>query len=345
MAATYEQAGVSIDRGDRLVERIAPLAAATARNGVLSSIGGFASRFALDLARYPNPVLVSSTDGVGTKLAVAKAMGRFETIGIDLVAMCVDDLVCVGAEPLFLLDYLAVGALDEAVAERIVEGIANGCTIAGCALVGGETAEHPGVMADDDVDVAGFCVGVVQAGEELGAERVKEGDLLVGLHSPGLRANGYSLARHVFLTTAGRSLDAPAWEGAERSLGDELLVPSVIYAKPVVATVRALGVERIHAAAHVTGGGIAGNLSRVLPAHLDALIDQHTWVRPRIFDEIARIGEVDETEMARTFNLGIGMILVVRDDSANDALDSLHDAGLDASLIGEVVHGSGRVRC
>ncbi|MGH8981688.1 MAG: phosphoribosylformylglycinamidine cyclo-ligase, partial [Acidimicrobiales bacterium] len=228
--ATYAATGVDLAAADEAVARIAAAVASTTRPGVLGSIGGFAGRFALDTARYRRPVLVSSTDGVGTKMLVAKATGRYDTVGIDLVAMCVDDVVCTGAEPLFLLDYVAIGRLDPGRLEAIVRGVAEGCRQAGCALVGGETAEHPDAMAPDDVDLAGFALGAVEAGEELGPERVSPGDVLVGLPSPGLRSNGYTLARHVLLGRAGLSLDAPAWEGASHTLADELLQPSVIYA-------------------------------------------------------------------------------------------------------------------
>ncbi len=342
--ATYEAAGVSIDAAERVVDAIGPLAASTKRSGVLGAIGGFAGRFALDLERYPSPVLVSSTDGVGTKLAIAKAMGLYETIGIDLVAMCVDDLVCVGAEPLFLLDYIAIGVLDPDHVVKVVKGIAQGCRLAGCALIGGETAEHPGVMGKDDLDVAGFCVGVIQSGEELGPERVKDGDLLVGLVSPGLRSNGYSLARHVLLTRGGRDLFAPAWKRATRSLGEELLVPSVIYAQSVLSALAVLGNEKIHAIAHITGGGIPGNLSRVLPPNRDALVDLETFQVPRIFEEIQEAGDIELEEMLRTFNMGIGMVMVVAPESAQELLSTLRSAGQEAVLIGEVVAGSGVVR-
>ena len=264
--ATYAARGRRHRRGGR-GRRADPRAwsASTARPEVLAGIGGFAGQFALDPGRYREPVLVSSTDGVGTKVLVAKAAGRYDTIGIDLVAMCVDDLVCTGAEPLFLLDYLAVGKLVPERVETVVSGVAEGCRQAGCALLGGETAEHPGAMGPDEFDLAGFAVGVVERDERLGPERVRVGDALVGLASPGLRSNGYTLARHVCFERAGRGLDDPAWDGADRSVADELLRPSVIYAPAILA---ALGVApgAVHACAHITGGGIAGNVPRLLPA-------------------------------------------------------------------------------
>ncbi len=343
--ATYAAAGVDLRAGDEAVRRIEDVVASTARAGVLGGIGAFAALFALDTARYPHPVLVSSTDGVGTKMLVAQATGRFGTIGVDLVAMCVDDVVCAGAEPLFLLDYVAVGKLDPGRVEALVAGIAEGCRAAGCALVGGETAEHPGAMGADDVDLAGFSVGVVEAGHELGPHRVALGDLLVGLPSPGLRSNGYTLARHVLLERAGLPLDGPAWQGASHSLADELLRPSVIYSPAVLAALRARPTA-VHACAHVTGGGIPGNLARVLPAGADARLDRSAWRTPRIFSEISRLGGVAEEEMARVFNLGLGMVLVVdraQADAVVGALRAVPDVP-PAAVVGEVVAGSGVVQ-
>lgn len=337
---TYRQAGVDIAAGEAAVARIAPLAASTARPEVLGGIGGFGGRFALAPDRYRQPVLVATTDGVGTKLQLARAVGRFDTVGIDLVAMCVDDLVCVGAEPLFLLDYLAVGRLDPDQVEQVVTGIAAGCRQAGCALLGGEMAEHPGGLADGDLDIAGFAVGVVEADAQLGPARVRPGDVLVGLSSPGLRSNGYSLARRVLVDGAGGDLAAPAWPGAGRSLGDELLLPSVVYAPTVLAAVGAVGPGGVHAAAHITGGGIPGNLSRVLPAGCGAEVTLGRWPVPRIFDEIRRAGPVDDDEMAQVFNLGIGMVLVVAEDAVPDVVALSTEAGHDATEIGRVVAGA-----
>lgn len=354
--ATYAEAGVDLAAADEAVARIAAAVASTSRPGVRGSIGGFAGRFALDTDRYRHPVLVSSTDGVGTKMLVAKATGRYDTVGIDLVAMCVDDVVCTGAEPLFLLDYVAIGRLVPSRLEAIVRGVAEGCRQAGCALVGGETAEHPDAMAPDDVDLAGFALGVVEAGEELGPELVQPGDVLVGLPSPGLRSNGYTLARHVLLTRAGLPLDGPAWQGASHTLADELLRPSVVYAPSVLAAARA----GAHACAHITGGGIPGNLSRVLAPGTAARLDRRTWEVPRIFSEIARLGSVADDEMARVFNLGLGMVLVVPPDALGAVLGSLDSLGapdaragapeetpggvpLGARVVGEIVAGDGEV--
>lgn len=340
---SYRQAGVDIAAGDAAVARIAPLAASTTRPEVLGAIGGFGGRFALDLGRHRRPVLVATTDGVGTKLQVARAVGRLDTVGLDLVAMCVDDLVCVGAEPLFLLDYLAVGRLDPDQVEQVVGGIAAGCRQAGCALLGGEMAEHPGGLAAGDLDIAGFAVGVVEADAQLGPALVRPGDVLLGLASPGLRSNGYSLARRVLLEDGDRPLDGPAWPGAPRTLGDELLVPSVIYAPAVLAALRAVGTGALHAAAHVTGGGIPGNLVRVLPAGTGAEVALGRWPVPRIFDEIRRAGPVTDEEMADVFNLGVGMVLVVDPEAADEVAAVVAEAGHDATDIGRVVDGASGV--
>jgi phosphoribosylformylglycinamidine cyclo-ligase len=329
--ATYAGAGVDIAAGDAAVERLRSL---------VSDLGGFGGQFPLDLSRYAHPVLVASTDGVGTKLVVARDTGRYDTVGIDLVAMCVDDLVCVGAEPLFVLDYIATGKVDADRIATVVSGVHEGCRQAGCALIGGETAEHAAVMAPDELDLAGFSVGVVEQGTQLGPARVRAGDAVVGLPSPGLRSNGYTLARHVLLERAGLDLDAPAWEGAGHSVADELLRPSVIYTPAVLAVRGALG-DALHACAHITGGGIVGNLPRALPESLGALLDRTTWEEPRVFAEIERLGAVEEGEMDRVFNRGIGMTLVVDGGRADEALAVLQGAGQPSSVIGAVVDGAG----
>jgi phosphoribosylformylglycinamidine cyclo-ligase len=338
---TYERAGVSIGAGERAVERIKDKVRATFRREVIGDIGGFGGLFALDKSRYRDPVLVASTDGVGTKALIAQATGRFDTIGIDLVAMCVDDLVCQGAEPLFFLDYVAVGRLDPDHIEAIVGGVAEGCREAGCALIGGEMAEHPGAMEPGEFDLVGFAVGVVERDRIITGEHISPGDVLIGLPSPGLRSNGYSMARRVLLDLAGRSLDDPAFEGSPGTLADELLRPSVIYApalRHLLQKVDVLGV------AHITGGGIIGNVARVLPNDLDAVVHQSTWEVPRIFGEIQRAGEVSPDEMARVFNLGIGMVVVVSQRDRERALDVLRAEGHRAVDIGGVVSGAGTVR-
>jgi len=340
-ALTYAEAGVDITAGEDAVKRIKEHVRSTYRPEVIGDIGGFGGLFAFPQDRYKNPVLVSSTDGVGTKALVAKAAGRFDTIGIDLVAMCVDDLVCQGAEPLFFLDYIAVGKLDPDHIDQLVAGVAEGCRQAGCAIVGGEMAEHPGAMDPGEFDLVGFAVGVVERDRIITGEHVRPGDVLIGLPSPGLRSNGYSLARKVFFDVAKRDLDAPAYEGASRSLADELLEPSIIYAPAISALLRAVDVRAI---AHITGGGILGNLVRVLPPHADALVDQRQWEAPRIFDEMARIGGISPEEMAKTFNLGLGMIVVVPRAEVFKTLDVLRSRGhRGAAEVGEIVEGRGAV--
>jgi phosphoribosylformylglycinamidine cyclo-ligase len=338
--ATYEDAGVSVAAGETAVERIRGLAASTSRPEVIGSLGGFAGAFAFDAARYEAPVLVASTDGVGTKAILATATGNYETIGIDLVAMCVDDLVCTGAEPLFLLDYVVTGKLDPDQMERLVSGVADGCRQASCALLGGEMAEHPRTTNVGEFDLAGFAVGVVDRAEMLGPARVERGDVLVGLHSPGLRSNGYTLARLVLLERAGRLLQSSAYEGADHTLADELLRPSVVYAPAVLEALRR---AEVHAAAHITGGGIAHNLERALPAHCDAVVELTKIEVPRIFSEIQQLGNVEDAEMQRVFNLGIGMVLVVASDAVDETLRALERAGRRAVVVGRVVEGAGCV--
>jgi phosphoribosylformylglycinamidine cyclo-ligase len=341
MGETYEAAGVDIAAGEEAVDRIKAKVRSTFRPEVIGDIGGFGGLFAFDKARYKNPVLVSSTDGVGTKALVAQAAGRFATIGLDLVAMCVDDIVCQGAEPLFFLDYIAVGKLDPDHIEQLVEGIAEGCRQAGCALIGGEMAEHPGAMEPGEFDLVGFAVGVAERDQLLTGRHVEEGDLLIGLPSPGLRSNGYSLARRIYFDVAGLGLDDPAWQGADVTVADELLQPSVIYAPAVNAVTRAVDVRAV---AHITGGGLPNNLNRVLPDHLDARVDASTWEPPRVFTELQRLGGVSDDEMAKVFNLGIGMVLVVPPSDAYKALDLLRSQGHRAVEIGQVVQGSGEVQ-
>jgi phosphoribosylformylglycinamidine cyclo-ligase len=338
---TYADAGVDIDAGDRAVELIKDKVRSTYRPEVVGDIGGFGSLFAFAKDRFRDPVLVSSTDGVGTKAYLAHATGRFTTIGVDLVAMVVDDIVCQGAEPLFFLDYIAVGHLDPEHIGDLVEGMAVGCRRAGCALIGGEMAAHPGSMEPGEFDIVGFAVGVVERDRIINGHSIRPGDVLIGLPSPGLRSNGYSLARTVLLERAGLSLDDPAYQGAHHSLGDELLEPSVIYAPGILALHRAVEVRGV---AHITGGGIPGNLSRILPSSVDAVVRRGTWETPRIFTEIQRFGGVSDEEMARVFNLGVGMVVAVPPAEAYRALDVLRGEGFRAFEIGEAVAGEGRVR-
>ena len=339
-ARTYADAGVSIEAGDETVERIKASVDSTFRDGVLGGIGGFSGLFAL-AEKYEEPVLVASADGVGTKLEVARLLGRYDTVGIDLVAMLVDDLVCVGAEPLFVLDYLAVGSLNPQVVEVLVAGIADGCRQAHAALLGGETAEHGGVMKPDDLDVAGFALGVVERRDMMSAERTRDGDVLLGLHSPGLRSNGYTLARKVLVGDPS-SLEQPAYPGATRTLGDELLLPSVIYAPFVLALRQEFGAG-VHAAAHVTGGGIVGNVVRLLANDLDAVIDMNTFATPEIFFEIQRRGPVSAQEMVRVFNCGLGMVVALDPSAAEAAVTLARASGVDASIVGTLRPGARQV--
>ncbi len=341
MGETYAASGVDINAGEQAVDRIKGLVRSTYRPEVVGDIGGFGGMFDMSGLGGTRPLLVSATDGVGTKAMVASAAGRFDTVGIDLVAMCVDDLVCTGAEPLFFLDYISVGRLDPDHIEQLVAGVAEGCRQAGCALVGGEMAEHPGAMADGEFDLVGFAAGVVDADRVITGERVTPGDVLIGLHSPGLRSNGYSLARRLMFEVAGRDIGDPAWDGADSTVGEELLVPSVIYSPSVHA---AIAEADVHSIAHITGGGIPGNLNRVLADTTDAVVDRSSWESPRIFDELARIGSVDAAEMAKTFNLGIGMILVVPASDRDAAIAALAAEGQRFSLIGEITEGTGQVR-
>jgi phosphoribosylformylglycinamidine cyclo-ligase len=340
--ATYASAGVDVAAGEEAVVRLAAALRSVDRPGVLGSIGGFAGRFSLREGGWRDPVLVATTDGVGTKLEVARQADVLSTVGTDLVAMCVDDLVCTGAVPLFLLDYLAVGLLDPERVAALVAGIDAACVEAGCALLGGETAEHPGLMAPDQFDLAGFAVGVVERDDQLGADRVVESDALVALASGGLRSNGYALARHVLFEVAGCRLADPAWAGADRSVQDELLAPSVLYS-PRVHHALSRHPGAIHAIAHVTGGGIAANLARVLPPHLAADLDRSGIEVPPIFAELQRRGGVADEEMARTFNLGVGMVLVVERERAAAVAAAITDQGVLAVVAGTIRRGHGEV--
>ena len=331
--SSYAGAGVDIAAGDRAVELMKAAVKRTDRPETRGGLGGFAGLFALDLEKYPQPVLASSTDGVGTKLVIAQALDRHDTIGVDLVAMVVDDLVVVGAEPLFLTDYIATGKVVPEKIAAIVAGVAEGCVQAGCALVGGETAEHPGVMDPDEYDISGTGVGVVNADAMLGPDRVGPGDVLIALGSSGLHSNGYSLVRHVLLDRGGLALDGTPDGLDGRTLGDELLTPTRIYALDCLALADQCGA---HAFAHITGGGLAGNLARVLPPGVRATVDRATWAPPPIFDLIARTGEVARAELELTFNLGVGMVAVVAAPRAADALALLAARGVPAWELGVI---------
>jgi phosphoribosylformylglycinamidine cyclo-ligase len=334
---SYSGAGVDIEAGDRAVELMKAAVKRTDRPGTVGGLGGFAGLFALDLAKYPQPVLASSTDGVGTKLAIAQALDRHDTIGIDLVAMVVDDLVVVGAEPLLLSDYIATGKVVPEKIATIVSGVAEGCVQAGCALVGGETAEHPGVMHPDDYDISGTGIGVVNADAVLGPERVRPGDVLLALGSSGVHSNGYSLVRHVLLERGGLALDATPELLGGRRLGDELLVPTRIYALDCLALAAECDAR---AFAHITGGGLAGNLARVLPAGVRAVVDRATWAPQPIFELVRATGDVPRAELELTFNLGVGMVAVVPADRRADALALLNARGVPAWELGRIEDAS-----
>jgi phosphoribosylformylglycinamidine cyclo-ligase len=332
---TYADAGVDIDAGNSLVERIKPAAKKTARPGVMAGLGGFGALFDLKGAGYTDPILVAATDGVGTKLRIAIDTGNVDTIGIDLVAMCVNDLVCQGAEPLFFLDYFATGKLELDQATRIIEGIAAGCEASGCALIGGETAEMPGMYHDGDFDLAGFAVGAMERGAELPAD-VQEGDVLLGLASDGVHSNGYSLVRRVVdLSGLAWVDDAPF---ADDTLGAALLAPTRLYVKPALAAVRAGGV---HALAHITGGGLTENIPRVLPDGLGADIDLGAWTLPPVFRWLAETGGMVEAELLKTFNAGIGMVLAVDAAEAAALTTLLTQAGEAVHQLGTVTQNAG----
>lgn len=330
--ASYQTAGVSIEAGETAVELMRSAIARTARPEVLGGVGGFAGLFdAAKLSAYRHPVLATSTDGVGTKVVIAQQLGRYGTIGIDLVGMVVDDLVACGAEPLFMTDYMVFGALRPERAAAIVAGVAEGCVRAGCALIGGETAEHPGHLGPDDFDLAGAATGVVEADGLLGPDRVRAGDAVLALASSGLHSNGYSLVRKV-VAQAGLALDATLPELGQ-PLGEELLTPTAIYTRDCLALAAAC---EVHAFAHITGGGLAGNLARVLPPGAGAVLDRGTWRPPPVFGMLAGRGGVNEPEMERVFNMGVGMAAVVAAADADRALRLLADRGVTAWQLGQV---------
>ncbi|MFP4081058.1 MAG: phosphoribosylformylglycinamidine cyclo-ligase [Ectothiorhodospira sp.] len=333
----YEDAGVSIDAGNTLVERIKPHARRTRRPGVMAGLGSFGALFELPIADYREPVLVSGTDGVGTKLKLAHQLGRHDTIGIDLVGMCVNDIVVQGAEPLFFLDYYATGALEVDTAEEVVQGIADGCAQAGCALVGGETAEMPGMYAAGEYDLAGFAVGIVEKSRILDGSRVTPGDVILGLASSGPHANGYSLIRRLLELTE-KDLDTPC---GETSLGSALMAPTRIYVKPLLAL---LAAHPVHALAHITGGGLLENLPRVLPEGTRACIDPAAWPRPPVFGWLQEAGGIEEGEMLRTFNCGIGMVVILPPEAKDKARALLAAQGVEGFPIGRITAGEGAPR-
>jgi len=326
---TYRDAGVDIDKGNRLVERIKSLTNRTKRAGVLSAVGGFGALFELPLDRYQNPVLVSGTDGVGTKLKLAITAQKHDTIGIDLVAMCVNDIITLGAEPLFFLDYYATGKLELDIAEQVIAGIAKGCELSGAALSGGETAEMPDMYATGEYDLAGFCVGVVEKSKIIDGSQVQAGDALIGIASSGIHSNGYSLVRKI-VERSQISLNSD-FQG--KSLRDVLLEPTRIYVKSLL---KLIDYVPVHALAHITGGGLLDNVPRVLPQGLCAEINTQSWQYPPIFKWLQENGNVEESEMYRTFNCGVGMVVCVPQNHLNSALKCLGDSGENAWLIGRI---------
>jgi len=341
--SAYAAAGVDIEAGDRAVELMKASVARTRRPEVLGGLGGFAGFFdASALARYEHPVLTTSTDGVGTKVAIAQAMGVYDTIGFDLIGMLVDDLVVCGAEPLFVTDYIACGKVYPERIAAIVDGIARGCVAAGAALLGGETAEHPGLLAPDEFDVAGATTGVVEKSRILGAERIVAGDVALALASSGLHSNGYSLVRHVLLQQAGWSLERQVDE-LGRTLGEELLEPTQVYAKACLAVIRAC---EVHAMSHITGGGLANNLARVLPSSVEVVIDRASWTPPPVFGLVQSVGGVSQRDIEATLNQGVGMVMLLPAAGVDAARTTLAEFGIDAWVAGEAVAapGGGSVR-
>ncbi|MFE0042599.1 phosphoribosylformylglycinamidine cyclo-ligase [Streptomyces albireticuli] len=337
--ASYASAGVDIEAGDRAVDLMKEWVKKATRPEVVGGLGGFAGLFdASALKRYERPLLASATDGVGTKVDIARRMGVYDTIGHDLVGMVVDDLVVCGAEPLFMTDYICVGKVYPERVAAIVKGIAEGCVLAGCALVGGETAEHPGLLAADDFDVAGAGTGVVEADRVLGAERIREGDAVIAMASSGLHSNGYSLVRHVLFDRAGWELDREVPEFG-RTLGEELLEPTKIYSLDCLALTRTADV---HAFSHITGGGLANNLARVMPEGLHATVDRSTWTPGPVFDLVGRLGGVARPELEKTLNMGVGMIAVVPQESVDVALATFADRGVESWVAGEITERGDR---
>ena len=332
---TYAGAGVDIEAGNALVRAIGPLVKATARPGATSELGGFGGFFDPKAAGYADPLLVAANDGVGTKLKLAIDHDRHDSVGIDLVAMCVNDLIVQGAEPLFFLDYFATGKLENGVAERVVAGIADGCKEAGCALIGGETAEMPGMYAAGDYDLAGFCVGAVERGEQLTGEAVRPGQILLGLASSGVHSNGYSLVRRL-AADKGWALDAPAPFDADRLLVDALIEPTRIYVKSLLPAIRA---GRIAALAHITGGGLLENIPRVLPDGAHANVNVDSWEQPALMAFLQQQGNIEAAEMARTFNCGVGMVLAVEPDQAEALTGELEAAGETVLQVGTIDAG------
>ena len=324
---TYKDSGVDITKGNQLIEKIKPIAKSTIRPGVLGGLGGFGAMFEIPLEKYKNPVLISGTDGVGTKLKVAEMLNKHDTIGIDLVAMCVNDLIVQGAEPLFFLDYYATGSLNPEIATSVIEGIGEGCRQSGCSLIGGETAEMPGMYNGEEYDLAGFCVGIVDKNQVIDGSKVNEGDHIVALGSSGPHSNGYSLIRKVL------EKSTPSAEQL-----NSLIEPTRIYVKSILSLANTLPV---HAISHITGGGLLENIPRVLPDHLSAKLNSNSWSQPEIFKWLQKEGNIDSHEMYRVLNCGVGMVVIISKESSSQAIEHLSACGENAWLIGEVVHSKG----
>ena len=325
---TYKDSGVDITKGNQLIEKIKPIAKSTLRQGVLAGLGGFGAMFEIPIDRYKNPVLISGTDGVGTKLMVAEMLNKHDTIGIDLVAMCVNDLIVQGAEPLFFLDYYATGSLNEDVATSVISGIGEGCIQSGCALIGGETAEMPGMYKGEEYDLAGFCVGIVEKNKIIDGSKVSAGDQLIALGSSGPHSNGYSLIRKVLEKSKPSS-----------SQLNSLIEPTKIYVKSILSLIQNLPV---HAISHITGGGLLENIPRVLPKHLAANLNQNSWELPQIFKWLQAKGNIDTMEMYRVLNCGVGMVVIVPKALSGEAINILKSCGENAWLIGEVINSEGK---
>ena len=325
---TYKDSGVDITKGNQLIERIKPIAKSTFRPGVLAGLGGFGAMFEIPLDKYKNPVLISGTDGVGTKLKVAEMLNKHDTIGIDLVAMCVNDLIVQGAEPLFFLDYFATGSLNPDIATSVIEGIGEGCRQSGCSLIGGETAEMPGMYSGEDYDLAGFCVGIAEKSRIIDGSKVSEGDHIVALGSSGPHSNGYSLIRKVL------EKSSPTIEQL-----NSLIEPTRIYVRSILSLLNTLPV---HAISHITGGGLLENIPRVLPDHLAAKLDPASWTQPEIFQWLQGQGNIATSEMYRVLNCGVGMVVVISRESSNEAINHLNSCGENAWLIGKVVQFDGQ---
>jgi len=339
MGKTYKNAGVDIDLADHIVKKIKPLISRTFIPGVLSDIGGFGGLFSLAEQNYKEPVLVSGTDGVGTKLKIAFALDKHDSVGVDLVAMCVNDIVTCGAKPLFFLDYISIGKLSEKVAVELIKGIAEGCKMANCALLGGETAEMPGFYAEGEYDLAGFAVGIVEKSKIIDGREIREGDSVIGITSNGLHSNGFSLVRKVLLEEKQYKMKKKI-ATLKKSLGEELLKPTRIYVKPVLYLLEKYKVLGI---AHITGGGLLENIPRILPSGVSVEIDRNSWTKPPIFSLIQKEGKISDEEMYRTFNMGIGMVLIVPDGESEKILEELRLMNYDSSIVGKVIKGNKQI--